>query len=96
LGDYIGRIQLTQLPLVGVVSASIGASDSLFVLKDSSVFGAGANLNGQLGLGDTFSHITMKFVANGVSKVSVGQSHSLFLFLNGTVYSCGLNAVGHM
>lgn len=75
-----------------------GASHSLALRPDGTVWAAGENSSGQLGDGSAFSRNT-PVQAVGVSSavaVSAGTAHSLALLSNGTVWSWGFNAYGQL
>ena len=87
----------------GVRSVCNGASHTIILRFDGSVFSCGQNLNGQLGIGSVVG--TDKFVAvldvaasriQNVIAISCGMCWSHFVKADGTVYGCGMNAYGNL
>ena len=64
-----------------------------FILKnDGTVYCAGLNNNGQLGLGDTVNRNTfIKVDIDDVKSIYCGRYHTFILKNDGTVYSAGDN-----
>jgi Secretion system C-terminal sorting domain/Regulator of chromosome condensation (RCC1) repeat len=66
--------------------------------NDGSVWAAGLNSNGQLGIGSTSNSSTPLWVGSltGVTAIDAGATHSLFLTDNGSVWAAGRNANGQL
>jgi alpha-tubulin suppressor-like RCC1 family protein len=76
-----------------------GASHSIILTQDGSIFGAGNNASGQLGLGhteDQASFRAMKPLPSGKTPklIECGGHHTLCLTEDGSVYGCGFNLNG--
>ncbi len=86
--------------LTNVAAISGGASFSLFLKKDGTVWSCGSNYFGQLGTGGfPLTSVTTPGKINslsGIRGVSAGFDHSLFLKNDGSVYGAGLNICGEM
>ncbi len=91
----------------GVSSICNGASHTVILRFDGSVFSCGQNLYGQLGIGSVIG--TDKFVAvldvagsggsggiQNVRAISCGMSWSHFVKGDGSVYGCGMNVYGNL
>ena len=76
----------------------MGFSNHMFILKkDGTVYGAGSNNNGQLGLGNTTDRNTFtKVNIDNVKSVSCGYYHTLILKKDGTLYGTGYNKFGQL
>ncbi len=86
-GDYLQTGALAQ-----------GASHTLRLRSDGSVWASGLNSNGQLGDGTTTPRLSPVAVSalSAIQRVAAGQSHSLALKGDGSVWSWGLNASGQL
>lgn len=86
--------------LTNMVAISGGASFSLFLKNDGTVWSCGSNYFGQLGVGgNPLASITTPGKINslsGIRAISAGFDHSLYLKNDGTVYGSGLNICGEM
>jgi cysteine-rich repeat protein len=85
-------------PLLNVRTLAAGASHSLALRSNGTVYAWGLNSSGQLGDGSNATRFTPVLVA-GLSKVvalAAGTSHSLALSSEGTVYAWGLNTSGQL
>jgi alpha-tubulin suppressor-like RCC1 family protein len=69
---------------------------SSYILKGDSLFVAGWNTYGQLGLGNTNNIDSFTFVTNGVTTVSAGYQHALLLKKDGTAWATGDNTLGEL
>jgi alpha-tubulin suppressor-like RCC1 family protein len=90
----------------GVVSVCNGASHTIILKFDGSVYSCGINNYGQLGINNTIN--TNSFVpvldilANGnislskVKAIGCGMLWSHFVKTDGTVYGCGINIYGNI
>jgi alpha-tubulin suppressor-like RCC1 family protein len=86
-----------QVPgLVGAVAVSAGASHSLVLLTDGTLWGWGLNTEGPLGTGARIGAATPAQVASEGAFVSMsaGGSHSLAIRSDGTLWAWGSNADG--
>jgi alpha-tubulin suppressor-like RCC1 family protein len=76
------------LPIEKKVAA--GASHSLVLEQDGTLWGCGRNWDGQLCIGDT-AVTPIRIIFNNVQNISAGQYHSLILKTDGTLWACGQN-----
>jgi alpha-tubulin suppressor-like RCC1 family protein len=80
-----------------VVAGAAGYTYSLFVTADESLWAAGFNGYGQLGIGTTtFQYKNPIIVASNVVAVAAGSQHSLFVKTNGTLWAMGANGAGQL
>ena len=99
---------LTQLTSSGQVyftidnikQISCGGKHTFALKNDGTLWAAGANGSGQLGLGDTsikerFLQVTRN-ITNDVKQIAAGYNHSVLLKNDGTVWSCGRNDYGQL
>lgn len=99
---------LTQLTSSGQVyftidnikQISCGGKHTFALKNDGTLWAAGANGYGQLGLGDTsikemFLQVTRN-INNDVKQIEAGYVHSVLLKNDGTVWSCGGNDYGQL
>ncbi len=103
LGDGTQTNRTTPVKVHGltnIVAISGGASFSLFLKNDGTVWSCGANYFGQLGSGGfALTSVTTPVQINsltGIRDIAAGFDHSLFLKNDGTVYAAGLNICGEM
>ena len=109
LGAYTGDILVPTLITlnIGSVAVSAGWNHSLFLTSTGTVYTAGDNYYGQLGLGDplgssyTYNRLVPTLITSNITglnivAVSAGDSHSLFLTSTGTVYATGYNGFGQL
>ena len=73
-----------------------GASHTLMVKDDGTLWATGSNGKGQLGDGTTTDRLTPVQVATGVTAVAAGNAHSLFLKSDGTLWAMGANGSGQL
>ena len=86
---------LRGIPVGGVAS---GMQHSVFVTTTGDAYAAGANADGQLGLGtDDAAALTPQLVegVDGVRSASCGARHTIFLTADG-LYAAGWNAHGQL
>ena len=104
LGNYTEKYNTLQPMLMGGKEAtyiSSGENHSLILMTDGTVYGAGLNNSGQLGLGNytetyntlqLMSSLTPLLTAGKIVKnISSGAYYSLILMTDGTVYGTGWN-----
>lgn len=106
LGDGTTTTRLTPVRVLGVggvgylsgvVKAAAGASFTLALKSDGTVFGWGTNLEGELGNGNKTTSLTP--VQSGVSNITdlaAGYWLSLALKSDGTVWAWGQNDMGQL
>jgi alpha-tubulin suppressor-like RCC1 family protein len=89
-----------QIVSSNVTTVSAGYYHSLFLTSDGSLWGMGANYNGQLGDG-TFTtdfpygiNVPEQVVPSNVTAISAGGYHSLFLKSDGSLWAMGANPSG--
>ncbi len=97
------QVKMTQFAAMTDVQAiAAGASHSLFLKVDGTVWATGHNAAGQLGDGTTTGRslpgqvLSQGQVMTGVQAIAAGTSHSLFLRIDGTVWAVGDNAAGQL
>jgi alpha-tubulin suppressor-like RCC1 family protein len=85
--------------LAGVKSVAAIHNHALFLLENGLVFGWGANVNGELGIGQLFEKtaipVQMKNIKDAIA-VAAGVGHSLILKSDGTVLATGLGTSGQI
>ena len=76
------------------VSVSCGAGHVVVLCEDGQVFGSGTNEQGQLGLGDTESRLSLCQLKGipPIAAVSCGRQHTTLLTRTGELLGCGSNA----
>jgi alpha-tubulin suppressor-like RCC1 family protein len=92
-----GKSLPEQIVASNVVAVAAGASHSLFLKADGSLWAMGGNNNGQLGDG-TFTNTNRpeQIVASGVTAIAAGNDHSLFLKTDGSLWGMGYNLQGDL
>jgi len=88
----------------GVISIANGASHTIILKVDKSVFACGYNLYGQLGINNTINKNIFVPVldADGITNlqnvkaISCGPVWSHFVKIDGSVYGCGINMYGNI
>jgi alpha-tubulin suppressor-like RCC1 family protein len=88
----------TNVAISNLVAVSAGSSHSLFLKNNGTIWGAGDNWYGQLGVGfANFSSTNFPVqVTNltGFAAIAAGFYHSLALHSNGTVWAWGTGELG--
>ena len=95
--DRLTPIAVTGLS--GITQISSGWGFAIFLKNNGTVWGAGSNLNGQLGFTPTedFTPSPIQFSGlTGITAIAAGSDHSLFLKSDGTVWACGRNSEGQL
>ena len=96
MNDLIANVDYDCVGLGGV---SLGAWHSLVLDQDGSVWAAGINHFGQLGI-DVMSHVMVtnfvKVFPGGAQAVAAGDEHSFVLKIDGSVWSSGRNIYGQL
>jgi alpha-tubulin suppressor-like RCC1 family protein len=109
IGTYYNSTNtLTQMtiddgstPVTDVKAISCGDSYTIVLKLNGTVYGTGANWDGQLGTGgynDTYTLMPMTSVPVGKTPeaISCGDSHTIVLMTDGTVYGTGENSNGQL
>jgi alpha-tubulin suppressor-like RCC1 family protein len=102
LGDGLlasRRDTLVQpMPWTNVTQFAPGASHSLVVRADGTLWSCGLNGNGQLGDASTTSRLTPVPVSalSSITRAAAGMAHSLALRGDGAVFAWGLNSSGQV
>jgi alpha-tubulin suppressor-like RCC1 family protein len=89
----------TSVYINGAISIAAGGNHSLILKTDGSVWAAGDNGYGQLGIGtsDASPHPNFaQVVPSGVIDIATGTSHSLILKTDGSVWAAGDNFWGQL
>jgi len=89
----------TRIPTPApVVGAALGGAHALLLLSDGTVLAAGANGDGQLGLGTTgaVDEPTRVPGLSGIIRVAAGSEHSVALRADGAVFVWGANDDGQL
>jgi alpha-tubulin suppressor-like RCC1 family protein len=105
-GSYSGRYPVQVLagpspgvPLTDVVQIACGASHTVFLRSDGSVYAVGNNANGQLGIGTSGSSVSRSSQVQSLTnvvQVAGGSTHTVFLRGDGSVYAVGGNSSGQL
>jgi alpha-tubulin suppressor-like RCC1 family protein len=84
-------------PSVLPISVVIGANSSFILRGDGTLYVAGSNFYGQLGLGTTQTQsIFAKVSISDVKAVEEGTNYTLLLKNDGTIYTAGKNTSGQL
>ena len=80
-----------------VVAVAAGATHSLFLKSDGSLWTMGFSEWGQLGLGTNWLAVKpMRVVSHGVVAIAAGDGFSLFLKSDGSLWGMGNNSLGQL
>ncbi|MDR0473402.1 MAG: hypothetical protein LBH43_07010 [Treponema sp.] len=101
LGNRENMAAFTQVTGAGkdVKAVAAGARHTVILKNDGTVWAAGYNFNGQLGLGnteDTVQFTQVRSIGAGSSAVAAGNYHTVILKSDGTVWSAGENFYGQL
>ena len=83
------------------IAISCGASHTIVLMNDETVYGTGQNVNGQLGINSNANKLTLTAMTNMPSgktpiAMSCGDYHTIVLMNDGTVYGTGQNTKGQL
>ena len=97
----VGSNKITPSPVPvqaasGVSSIAAGSNHTLFIKSDSSLWGMGSNLYGQLGDGTTSERHLPISIASGVSSVAGSVGHTAFVKADGSLWTMGWNNKGQL
>lgn len=87
----LGHCEDKDIPVLimsNVKEVSISRSHSLVLTNDNKVFGAGCNVNGQLGKGERFIS-KMSLVCENINQIAAGDGYSLMIDSKGIVICLG-------
>jgi alpha-tubulin suppressor-like RCC1 family protein len=101
LGDRENRPVFTRVESAGgdVKTVSAGARHTVILKNDGSVWAAGYNFNGQLGLGNTedkSSFVRIEGAGTGLIAAAAGNYHTVILKGDGSVWTAGQNYQGQL
>ncbi len=91
---WIGCVGLAQAATVLQVSA--GASHTVAVMSDGTLWTWGLNSSGQLGNGSLINASSPVQIGTGFAKVSAGSGHTVAVKTDGTLWAWGLNSSGQL
>lgn len=96
--QHEGASRIVNIDLVKEVIPSFTGNFTMFLRGDGTVYAAGENTSGQLGIGNSSNTPTpTKVKLDGkVKKVVTGTAHTLFLMADNSVYATGLNSSGQL
>ncbi|NLA76680.1 MAG: hypothetical protein GX851_02420, partial [Clostridiales bacterium] len=92
--------EVTSLANKGVTQIALGNSHSLALCRDGTVYSAGYNNCGQLGVGDTadrtaFTEATA-FADKSVTQIAAGNDYTMALCSDGAICALGKNEYGQL
>ena len=101
LGDTSNRKTFTQITTNtnDIKSVYCGGNYTSILKNDGTLYVCGANVYGQLGLGDTTNRKTFTRVitnADDIKSIYCGYNHNIILKNDGTLWVCGLNDSGKL
>lgn len=97
--DYRAQLAVVANPVkltTDVKAIASGVRHSLFLKNDGSVWAAGENWAGQLGIGSNEGQTNPVWVMDGVKAIAAGDHHSFFLKNDGSLWGAGLNEEGQL
>jgi alpha-tubulin suppressor-like RCC1 family protein len=86
-------------PITGVRAVTAGSSSTFFIKDDGTLWAAGYNYYGELGLGNRENSTVFTQAAsagNNVKAVAAGARHTVILKTDGTVWAAGYNFNGQL
>jgi alpha-tubulin suppressor-like RCC1 family protein len=94
----VSMLAMTTQAAPTVIRMSAGATHTLFVESDGSLWGMGDNSLGELGqgFGVVNTNIPLQIVASNVTAVAGGTYDSLFLENDGSLWGMGYNRFGQL
>ena len=96
-GSKMDRGSFIEVIPSRVKAVAAGASHSMVLKQDGSVWATGRNANGELGDGSEIHRNSfVKVISGGVKSVAAGETHSMVLKEDGSVWSTGLNSHGQL
>ena len=97
MGDLNSQLPPCKLLQVGCANFLQGKAIACILKNDGSVWGMGANGNGQLGLGGlNQTNVPVKLFDHGAKEIHAGRHHSLILTMDGTLWGAGQNSKGQL
>ena len=93
------RLSADGAPISGVSAVSAGNNSSFFISGDNSLWAAGFNNSGELGLGNQdiqFSFTRVESAGLNVRAIASGMRHTVLLMNDGTVWVAGNNLNGQL
>ncbi|AYV84717.1 MAG: chromosome condensation regulator [Hyperionvirus sp.] len=102
LGDNFNRCRFTEITgLPNAVSEVMcGNQNTIIMLTDGTLMSTGANLNGELGLGNYHNQNTFQEIKgigkNIIAKIACGRNHTFISLLDGRLMGCGNNFYGQL
>jgi alpha-tubulin suppressor-like RCC1 family protein len=88
--------QLVPLAISGVVKAVAVLENSTVFLRGDTLYGAGRNNYGELGVGDQLLRRPPILLTTGVSKVETGMGNTMIIKNDNTLRGTGYNAAGNL
>ena len=83
-----------------VIQIACGGHHSMMLMANGSVFGCGANSDGQLGVGDLtvdkIPTLTKVNLDENVASVACGHSYTMMITEEGSLFACGRNKHGQL
>jgi alpha-tubulin suppressor-like RCC1 family protein len=96
IGD-LGRRDTALVIAKDVAEVFAGYWSTFFLKKDGSVWAAGSNWDGQLGVGtENIEPLPLQVGINDVVQIAPGMAHTLFLKRDGSVWAVGVNWYGQL
>ena len=98
----VARVMSVSGPLTGAVEIGCGASHSVVLKSDGTVWATGLNSSGQLGNGMTKQStkaaqvLTATGSLTGIRSIAAGSYHNLALASSGEVWAWGNNSAGQL
>lgn len=93
--------RFVRVPNDNIKHIAASSQFTYFLTNDNSVYCAGRNYNGQLGLGNTteafyLTQPTLFKSKTNIKQIAVGFASAYVLENNGDLYSCGINKYGQL